>query len=396
MHFGFISTIKWHPWGGSELLWHSTAKLALQKGNQVSACFIRPRVDHAKWNELESAGARVFHAPSKGFLRRQLTERASAISYRLCERLREQERLESLRSFFAAKPDVVLINEGGGIPDASFLEMLRKTMPKIPYIAAFHGNFDQVPSDSWRGETVQFFKNAEAVLFVAEATRRATERNLAAKLSNAHIIRNPVNLDGAHDEPWPQEPVPHFACVGALEVRWKGQDLLLEALSTPVWKRRDWRLSIFGGGENRNYLAELAAYYGLTHRVQVCGEVRDVRSIWREHHALVIPSRLESAPLVMVEAMLCGRPVISTDVGGIREWVRDGQNGFLCEAANAKSLGAALERAWEQRSVWRTMGARAHRDALRLYDPEPAETMFSMLAGEPKPQRRQLALAAAL
>jgi L-malate glycosyltransferase len=269
-------------------------------------------------------------------------------------------------------------------------------MPNIPYSAVFHNNFDQVPGDSWRADAIRFFKEAQSVLFVADATLRATERNLATKLWNAQIIRNPVNLESTESEPWPQQETPHFACVGALDVSRKGQDLLLEALSTSTWKRRDWRLSIFGGGENRNYLTELIAYYGLTDHVQLCGEVRDVRSIWRNHHALLVASRIESAPLVIVEAMLCGRPVISTGVGGIREWVREGQNGFLCEAANAKSFGAALERAWEQRSAWQALGARAHRDALRMYDPEPAETLLSMLAGQPATRRLELKQLAAV
>lgn len=396
MHLGIISTIKWHPWGGSEELWASTAKLARRKGVKVSACCIRPRVEHPKWRELEDAGIEVFCTPSKGFVKNQLTSRAAALSYRLDQRFREQERLASLRAFFATKPDVILINEGGGIPDGSFLEMLGKTMPKIPYMAAFHNNFDQVPRDSWRADAVRFFRNAEAALFVSEATLRATERNLATRLWNAQIVRNPVNLESTESEPWPENEVPHFACVGALDISRKGQDLLLEALNAPAWRNRAWRLSFFGAGENRNYLAELTTYYGLQDRVEFHGEVRDVRSIWRKHHALVVASRVESAPLVIVEAMLCGRPVISTDVGGIREWVREGQNGFLCEAATAKSFGSALERAWRQRGIWRTLGARAHEDALHKYDPAPAETLLSMLMGEPKPERLQLALAAAL
>ena len=54
--------------------------------------------------------------------------------------------------------------------------------------------------------------------------------------------------------------------------------------------------------------------------------------IWAEHHALVLPSRFEGMPLVVVEAMLCGRPCIVTDVGGNAELIRDGINGFLAKA----------------------------------------------------------------
>ena len=52
-------------------------------------------------------------------------------------------------------------------------------------------------------------------------------------------------------------------------------------------------------------------------------------------------------PLALVEAMLCGRTAVVTDVGGNAEWIEDGETGFVAEAATAKSFGAALkERGW--------------------------------------------------
>lgn len=401
MHIGIISTIKRHPYGGSEELWVQTARLALARNMEVSTCFIRPAVDYPKWRDLERAGARTFYPPSEDSLRIRLASRAGALSYRIGEQVRENARLAPLKSFFAGKPDVLLINEGGGILEQGVLAMLQKTMPRVPYLVIFHNNFEQVPADSWRAEATRFFLSAETVLFVADATRRATERNLATKLDNARLIRNPVNIAETHSERWPDDTITRLACVGALDVSRKGQDLALEALSGRNWRHRDWQLSIFGAGEHRRYLEELVEYYGLTGRIEFHGEVRDVRSIWRTHHALLVPSRIESAPLVLVEAMLCGRPVISTDVGGIREWIQDGRDGFLSPAATSESFAGALERAWERRHEWRQLGAYARETAIRMYDPAPAETLLSIItaaAGRDLQQsaRKELAKAAVL
>lgn len=400
MHIGFISTIKWHPYGGSEELWVQTAKLALQRNMRVSACFIRPEVDHPKWRGLEQAGVRMFYsAPPDSFANR-LAGRAGALSYRIGEHLRAKARLAPLRSFFASKPDVLVINEGGGILEQSFLEMLQETMPPMPYLSIFHNNFEQVPGDSWRARLIEFFHSAQAVLFVADATLRATERNLAAHLDNARIVRNPVNIAQTHSERWPDAASPRFATVGALDVSRKGQDLLLQALSARPWKNRDWHLSIYGSGDHRQYLDELVGFYGLRGRVDLAGEARDVRSIWGAHHALLVPSRIESAPLVIVEAMLCGRPVIAADVGGIREWIQHGRNGFLAHAPTAESFGAALESAWERRHEWRQMGAHAHESAICMYDPAPAGTLLEIVTAAAvqnrRPAREPLAKAAAL
>lgn len=57
-----------------------------------------------------------------------------------------------------------------------------------------------------------------------------------------------------------------------------------------------------------------------------------------------MPSRFEGLPLAMVEAMLCARPVVATDVAGHAEIIEDGVTGFLADAPTAGSMAAALER----------------------------------------------------
>ncbi len=54
-----------------------------------------------------------------------------------------------------------------------------------------------------------------------------------------------------------------------------------------------------------------------------------VPDIWAANHLLVMPSRFEELPLAMVEAMLCARPVVATDVAGHKEIIEEGVTGFL-------------------------------------------------------------------
>ena len=92
----------------------------------------------------------------------------------------------------------------------------------------------------------------------------------------------------------------------------------------------------------------MVEHLGLTN-VEFAGHQNNIEEIWRKHHALVLPSRFEGMPLVVVEAMLCGRPCIATDVGGNRELVRDGINGFLAKAPTVELLDEAMNRAWDNR-----------------------------------------------
>jgi len=104
-----------------------------------------------------------------------------------------------------------------------------------------------------------------------------------------------------------------------------------------------------------------------------------VRSIWAENQLLVLPSRSEGTPLALVEAMICGRPAVVTDAGGNVEWVDEPDTGFVAAAATVRSLGAALERAWQAQGQWPEIGTRARARALRQYDPSPERTLLNLI-----------------
>jgi glycosyltransferase involved in cell wall biosynthesis len=138
-------------------------------------------------------------------------------------------------------------------------------------------------------------------------------------------------------------------------------------------------LRIYGDGPDRKYLESLAHYYTLAPRIEFMGFVDNVKSIWSSCHLMVMPSRSEALPIALIEAMVCGRPAVVTDAGGISEWVEDGRTGFIAEAASVKSFGAALERAWTQNSALETMGMKARGIALKRVDQQPGKTLLDMV-----------------
>jgi glycosyltransferase involved in cell wall biosynthesis len=105
--------------------------------------------------------------------------------------------------------------------------------------------------------------------------------------------------------------------------------------------------------------------------VSFAGLVRDVPAIWTAHHGLILPSRCEGLPLVLVEAMLSGRVPIVTNVGGNAEVVGDGITGYLAAAATEDALDEAMERAWNERHRWREIGAAAAARIRTLVPREP-------------------------
>ncbi len=299
---------------------------------------------------------------------------------------RRQDRLwrrvrPPLSQFFAHRPDVICISQGEvytSVIRDEFLAQLYRS--KLPYVVVCQLNQEAFGlPESLQGAAAQFLGRAERVVFVAEANRRLAERQLARSLPNAQVLRNPVNLAETGPLALPEDGLVKLVSVARLQVADKGQDLLLAALSDPLWQGRDWQLDFYGQGPDWAYLNRLAAFYGLTGRVEFRGQVTDIRSLWAAHHLLVLPSRNEGTPLSLVEAMLCGRPAVVSAVGGNPEWIEEGRSGWIAPAPQPEAVGAALERAWQGRESWPQFGLNAYQDALARYDPQPGHTLLKVL-----------------
>lgn len=142
----------------------------------------------------------------------------------------------------------------------------------------------------------------------------------------------------------PPPVAPRLVCVGRL-CRAKGQLLLVEAAHRLAAKGLAFELVLAGDGELRPEIEALAARYGLESRVRITGwlgsgQVRDEILAAR---ALVLPSLAEGLPVAIMEAMALRRPILTTQVAGIPELVRPGENGWLFAPGSVDELAAAIE-----------------------------------------------------
>ena len=136
-----------------------------------------------------------------------------------------------------------------------------------------------------------------------------------------------------------------LVCVGRL-CEQKGQLLLVEAMARVLARGAGFDLVLAGDGEMRGEIEALVDRLGLRSRVRITGWIGgdQVRDEILAARALVLPSFAEGLPVVLMEALALGRPVISTYVAGIPELVQDGVNGWLVPAGDIDALGTALER----------------------------------------------------
>lgn len=175
------------------------------------------------------------------------------------------------------------------------------------------------------------------------------------------VIRNGIDLDKFRATP-PSDRK-NIVFVGKI-CREKGCEYLVKAMPLVLKKIPEAKLLIGGfdeGGEQIR-LIKLAHSLGLHRSVRFLEMAEDVRRYYREATVVVVPSIWsENCPMVVLEAMSSGRPVVCTRCGGIPEIVDDGINGFLVEPKNPKQIAERVIELLKDPSLAQRMGAQARR-----------------------------------
>jgi glycosyltransferase involved in cell wall biosynthesis len=370
----FVASVPYEPWGGgAEELWSRAALHLAPEGFDLAASVVASSPPHPRVQALIGRGVEMQLRPGTYPLRKRAWRALTAPG-------KVPVAVDAEQLIAARPPDLVVISDGAPFPPLALLEMcMNKGLPFVIIVQCNH--YFWWPPDSLTERYRTAIAAALRCYFVSDANRRIAEKQIGCELSNAELVRNPFNVDFDAAPPWPQrghDGELRFAWVGRLEPPGKGQDILFEALATPAWARRKWRLHLYGDGENRCGLERWSRRLGLSDRVVFEGRVADVEKIWALNHVLVIPSRIEGLPLSVVEAMLCGRPVVATNVAGA-EVIEDEVTGFLAEAATVGCVGDALERFWARREDARRIGAMAAKKIRALVPQDPARVFADKL-----------------
>jgi colanic acid/amylovoran biosynthesis glycosyltransferase len=178
---------------------------------------------------------------------------------------------------------------------------------------------------------------------------------------------------------------PRLVCVARL-VEQKGQLLLLDAAQRLRERGVDFELVLAGDGELRPEVEARIASLGLRSSVYVTGWISSerVRAELLAARALVLASFAEGLPVVVMEAMALGRPVITTCVAGIPELVRPGENGWLVPAGDVAALADAMAACLASPAdSLAHMGTAARQRVLERHDIDHEAAKLAALFGKP-------------
>lgn len=173
-------------------------------------------------------------------------------------------------------------------------------------------------------------------------------------IQTCHMVPNGVETDifKSIDEHKKKEirkklnvKTPYFvSCLSRLQEK-NGTHTLIEAMHILVKKRNDISCYIIGDGIERLRLEDMIKKYGLEKHVFLIGQVlhEDVGDHIAASDVFVRPSTAEGFGIVYLEAMACNVPVIATPVGGIVDFLKDGETGLLCKVENPDDLALKIE-----------------------------------------------------
>jgi colanic acid/amylovoran biosynthesis glycosyltransferase len=164
------------------------------------------------------------------------------------------------------------------------------------------------------------------------------------------------------------DPSIHIIMVGALIWR-KGFEYALMALKTLREQNLDVYLDIVGDGAEKDRIEYTARDLKILERVNLLGKLssEQVRNALWKADIFLLASLSEGIANVVVEAMSCGLPVVSTDCGGMQEAITDGVEGFLVPARDADAIAVALARLTTDPNLRAGMGAAGRKRAVQMF-----------------------------
>lgn len=250
------------------------------------------------------------------------------------------KRLMTLRrTFRQLRPDAIISH----LDAMNVLAVIAAAGLSIPVVATEHTNLEEYQEHlplPWRILRRFTYKRTAAVVAVSNNTLNQLACFVPQRL--LQVIPNPADPAGCQGKPSLNIEGPAIVSMGRL-VESKGIDMLIKAFALSIKKNPAWSLLILGDGPERNKLESYAKELGVGEKCIFSGAINNPGPTLAQAEIFALASRYEGFPMSLVEAMVCGLPVVCTkyspDTGEI---VSDGVDGILVDVDDVAGLTAAL------------------------------------------------------
>lgn len=253
-------------------------------------------------------------------------------------------RISTLRKEICSlQPDIVI----SFLHETNILTLLALTSISIPVIISEHNN-PRLDNNGglWDKLRILTYPRASRIVSCSKGVNDFFDWLPKAKRA---VIYNPLTPIAKEQE---TTKIPEkfdsdkklLVAMGRLTYQ-KGFDILLSAFNKIACKYPQWQLVILGEGELRQELENLRDKLGLNHQVSFPGRIKNPFPFFKKSEIFVLSSRYEGFGNVIIEAMACGLPVISTDCpSGPQEIINNEVDGILVPTEDVSALAKAIER----------------------------------------------------
>jgi glycosyltransferase involved in cell wall biosynthesis len=321
---------------------HDVEIVSVHKNREVPAFPIPPglklrhlsdRSRSARARDRRARGMRRLRVWAKGLLR--LTP--SVLIHRADFRYKRFS-LESdikLWRYIRSVEDGVLIGTRAGLN----LAIARLANPGVVAVGQEHLNYTKY-KPSLRKAFAELYPQLEAYSTLTERDAEAFRKQLGSEANVVCIPNGIPSVEGTRSSNSSRIVV----AAGRL-TRQKGFDRLIPAWSQVQEKHPDWELRIFGSGKLKPELEALIAKHGVGESAHLMGYTDQLHEEMAKASFYVMSSRFEGFPMVLLEAMATGLPVVSFDCpNGPADLVTRGKDGFVVPNGKVKSLAGAMNR----------------------------------------------------
>lgn len=265
-----------------------------------------------------------------------------------------------LRREVAKRRPVAVVAHGGEPAKYAALAL----PASIPFVYLMIGSAHPLLENPVRRAVRRFYMGrAAAVVAVSSFLAREAESELGLEEGQVRVIPNGREPSIFRPLPSEEDSAPHVVFVGHLDVQ-KRPALFVAIIADLRRRGHELTAAMIGGGLPSRDL-ELQA--GLA-EVDILGERDDIPDLLAAADVLLLTSRPpEGMPGVLIEAGLCGLPVVSTDVPGAADVVEDGVTGFVVGVDDEKGLADSVEHLIADREVRSRMGKAARVRCVEMF-----------------------------
>ncbi len=366
------------PWGGSEILWVAAAGEALNQGHEVLISVFDWSQQHSLINSLKNSGAtmilrRKFYPSFRDRFKKKMLNFFLQVGNK-----------STYHDYFIQfESDQIFFNLAGGdeiATDADLMLFVRQTT--TPYSIFIHSlSTERYFNDEIKNNFKFVLDKAEYIFFTSKMQIDLLEWQLGIVIDNAKVINHPIRELTNSCKVRHRKDL-NLAIIGSLVTRWKGQDSVIRILSKENWCHLNWHLNIYGDGPDRNDLEQMIKTHRLSSKVTLLGHTDSINELFDENDLILIPSKQDSGPIVLFEAMFAGKPVVGSFMGAMPEYIVSGLNGVLADATDEISFEIAMWRAWQQREKWNEWGMKGRELIYQRYDLNAVQTLLHFISKE--------------